>query len=203
VLLIGRLTDLKGGRLLVQAVRLAAATLRRPLTLVVAGDGPERAALEELARRQQVPAEFVGWVGAARRAELMRAADVLAVPSVWPEPFGLVGIEAGCVGLPAVAYAVGGIPDWLVPGRSGELAPGGPPTARGLAQALHRALADSAHLARLRAGAWEMARHYSQQRHVAALEAALEQAAAPALPSPVAAAQGAGGAAGRREGWDG
>jgi glycosyltransferase involved in cell wall biosynthesis len=203
VLLMGRLTDLKGGRFLVKALRLAAATLRRPLTLVVAGDGPERPSLEELARRQEVPVEFVGWVGSARRAELMRAADVLAVPSVWPEPFGLVGIEAGCVGLPAVAYAVGGIPDWLVPGRSGELSPGGPPTVLGLAQALHRALADPAHLARLRAGAWEMAQHYSQQRHVAALEPVLEQAAAPALPPPVAAAREADGPTGCWEGWDG
>ena len=44
------------------------------------------------------------------------------MPSVWPEPFGLVGIEAGCVGLPAAGFGVGGIPDWLRPGETGELA---------------------------------------------------------------------------------
>ena len=42
------------------------------------------------------------------------------MPSLWAEPFGLLGIEAGCVGLPAAGYAVGGIPDWLVPGETGE-----------------------------------------------------------------------------------
>ena len=100
-------------------------TLGRPLTLSVAGDGPARPQLERLARRLKVPAEFLGWVNASRRNALMRQADLLAAPSIWPEPFGLVGIEAGCVGLPAVAYATGGVPDWLVPGETGECARGG------------------------------------------------------------------------------
>ena len=45
----------------------------------------------------------------------------------------MVGIEAGAYGLPAVAFDVGGISDWLIPGFSGELAPGNPPAAEGLA----------------------------------------------------------------------
>jgi glycosyltransferase involved in cell wall biosynthesis len=177
VLMVGRLTDLKGGNLLVAAVHQAQGILGRPLHLTVAGDGPQRVALETMARRAGLRAEFTGWIGASRRVELMRAADILAVPSIWPEPFGLVGIEAGCVGLPAVAYAVGGIPDWLSPGESGELAPGDPPSVRGLAEALVRALADPAHLAHLRHGAWQMARRYTPERHLAALEAVFHDAA--------------------------
>ena len=129
VLFTGRITALKGWPQLAEAVPRAAAELGRPLTLVVAGTGPDRAAFEAASRGQS--AEFLGWVEADRREAEMRAADVLAVPSVWPEPFGLVGIEAGGVGLPAAAFAVGGIPDWLHPGLSGESAPGNPPTARG------------------------------------------------------------------------
>jgi glycosyltransferase involved in cell wall biosynthesis len=106
----------------------------------------------------------------------MRAADLLAVPSVWPEPFGLVGIEAGCVGLPAVAYEVGGVRDWLRPGVSGELAPGEPPTADGLAAAIVRALGDPARLNRLRVGAWEVACTFGPQRHLHALECILDAA---------------------------
>ena len=112
--------------------------MRRPLTLVVAGDGQEKPHLEALAKRLEVPTQFAGRVGPGLRG-LMRG-EVLAVPSVWPEPFGLVGIEAGCVGLPAVAYEVGGIPDWLAPGESGESAPGERPTVAGLADALVRRL---------------------------------------------------------------
>ena len=106
----------KGLRHLVAALPAASADLGRRLTLIVAGDGPDRAAVEADARRLGVPAEFLGWVGLERRTLEMRAADVLAVPSVWPEPFGLVGVEAGCVGLPAVGYATGGITDWRLPG---------------------------------------------------------------------------------------
>jgi glycosyltransferase involved in cell wall biosynthesis len=100
----------------------------------------------------------------------MRLADLLAVPSVWPEPFGLVGIEAGCVGLPAVAYEVGGIAEWLVPGRSGEVAPGDPPTVAGLADAIVRALQDPARHASLRRGAWEVASQFTMAAHMSRLE---------------------------------
>jgi glycosyltransferase involved in cell wall biosynthesis len=124
-----------------------------------------------------VPAEFHGWVGPDRRVELARGADVLAVPSLWPEPFGLVGVEAGCAGVPAVGFAVGGIPDWLIPGETGELAPGDPPRAAGFAAALVRALADPAHLHRLAVGAWEKARTYRAAEHMTTVEAILERAA--------------------------
>ena len=106
----------------------------------------------------------------------MRQADLLAVPSLWPEPFGLVGIEAGCFGLPAVGYAVGGIPDWLIPGQTGELAPGDPPTVEGLAEAMARALADPEHHARLSRGAWELSKQFDTPRHLAMLEPILSAA---------------------------
>src|SRR6202034_271377 len=99
--------------------------------------------------------------------DLMRQADLVAVPSLWPEPFGLVGIEAGCFGVPAVGFAVGGIPDWLIPGQTGELAPADPPTVEGLAEAIVRALEDPAHYQKLCSGAWEMAKRFSLERHLA------------------------------------
>jgi glycosyltransferase involved in cell wall biosynthesis len=107
----------------------------------------------------------------------MRQADLLAVPSVWPEPFGLVGIEAGSIGLPAVAYAVGGIPDWLLPGQSGEVAAADPPTVDGLADAIVRALADPGHYANLCRGAWEVAQRFTLDTHIAKLVPILEAAA--------------------------
>ena len=97
------------------------------------------------ARRLGVKAEYLGWIGMDRRETEMRAADVLGVPSLWPEPFGLVGLEAGCVGLPAAGYATGGIPDWLAPGETGESAPGDAPAPKDLAAALVRVLADDHH----------------------------------------------------------
>ncbi len=177
VLMVGRLYKEKGPCLLVEAVGRVNAMMGRPVTLVVAGEGPERPRMEGLANRLGVRAEFHGWVDAEQRTALMRGADLLAVPSVCPETFGLVGVEAGRLGLPAVAFAVGGVPDWLIPGKSGELAPGDPPTARGLAEALHRALADGEHLQKLSAGAWETARCFSREEHVSRAESILARAA--------------------------
>jgi glycosyltransferase involved in cell wall biosynthesis len=174
VLFVGRITAPKGWAHLLDALPRAAADLRRPLTLVVAGDGPDRAACEAECRRRGLPAEFLGWVDPARRTAEMRAADLLAVPSVWPEPFGLVGVEAGCVGLPSVGYAVGGIPDWLEAGVSGETAPGENPDSRGLSAAIVRALADPAHWQRLRVGAWEAAKRFSPEAHMDRLIPILE-----------------------------
>ncbi|MDY3558322.1 glycosyltransferase family 4 protein [Gemmata sp. JC673] len=176
VLFVGRITRLKGWNELLAAVPAASAQLGRPLTLVVAGDGPDRAAFEAGARARGVPAEFLGWVGPERREAEMRAADVLAAPSIWPEPFGLVGIEAGCVGLPAVAFATGGIPDWLRAGVSGELAPSSP-NSEALAAALVRALSDEGHWQRLRIGAWEAAKRFTPEAHQEKLVTILEAAA--------------------------
>jgi glycosyltransferase involved in cell wall biosynthesis len=180
VLLVGRLTPLKGCRLLIEAVGRSSTQLGRPLELVVAGDGPERAEMEKLAASANVPTRCVGWVESARRTELMRDADVLAVPSLWPEPFGLVGIEAGCVGLPAAGFAIGGIPDWLEPDVTGEST--SVLTADGLADALTRTMRDPAHWQRLRHGAWEMSQRFSADTHLQRLEAVLQSCVREAAP---------------------
>jgi glycosyltransferase involved in cell wall biosynthesis len=173
LLFAGRLYNVKGAHFLIEAIPKAVQQLGRPLSLVVAGDGPERSRLQDLARRLQVDARFPGWADPVQRLNLMRQADLMVVPSLWPEPFGLVGVEAGCVGLPSVAYAVGGIPDWLIAGESGELAPADPPTVDGLAGAIVRALADAAHYEQLCAGAWRVAKQFTLERHLAQLEAIL------------------------------
>jgi glycosyltransferase involved in cell wall biosynthesis len=176
ILFMGRLTDVKGADRLIQAMPHAAEKLGRPLTVTICGEGQERSKLEDLAARLGVQAKFTGWIDTSRKVAVIRDADLLVVPSLWPEPFGLVGIEAGCLGLPAAGYAVGGIPDWLSSGRSGELAPGDPPTVDGLANAMVRALADPEHYATLCRGAWEMAARFTLDAHMAKLEPLLSAA---------------------------
>jgi glycosyltransferase involved in cell wall biosynthesis len=166
LLMAGRLTDLKGAALLLDALPRAGRELGRSLSLTILGDGPERGSLEARARALGVAARLVGWVSVAERNRLFRTADLHAMPSLWPEPWGLVGLEAACAGVPTVAFAVGGIPEWLVAGESGELAPARPPTADGLAQAIVRAARDPAHHARLRRGAWEQAARFTMDRHL-------------------------------------
>ena len=171
LLFVGRLTDLKGGPLLLRALVHLRESFRGKLVLTFAGDGPERETLQARAAAMQstindLEIRFPGWLDPDDVAREMRDADVLVVPSIWPEPFGLVGPEAGLHGLPAVAFAVGGIPDWLSEGVNGHLAPGDPPTARGLGEAIQRCFADSAHHAALQAGARTAALELSADRHV-------------------------------------
>ncbi len=86
---------------------------------------------EDIARdvkalRAKVPAERLVWIeGMVPRQELVQLlthARLFVCPSVY-EPFGIVNLEAMACGAPVVASAVGGIPEIVVPGKTGLLVP--------------------------------------------------------------------------------
>ena len=163
--------DLKGGNVFIDALPQAAARLAKPLRVTFAGDGRKRQAWEQRAKRRasELEIEFVGWANRQQINKLLEASDLLVMPSLWPEPFGLVGPEAGMYGVPVAAFAVGGIPDWLVNGVNGYLAPGDPPTSVGLAGAIVNCLRDPLMHERLRRGAFEAARQFNIKNHLTAL----------------------------------
>jgi glycosyltransferase involved in cell wall biosynthesis len=168
----GRMTRLKGGHLLIEAAAMAARALGRPVALSMIGDGPQRAEWEQLASRLGVRARFTGWLtGETLWAEL-GGATLLAMPSTWPEPFGLSGLEAGALGVPAIAFDVGGVREWLRPGENGYLVPGDPPCASALAGVLADALTDPATMT-MRTSARRLAVEMSLERHVDRLEGLL------------------------------
>jgi glycosyltransferase involved in cell wall biosynthesis len=175
VLFVGRLTRLKGAALLPEALHLAGRALGRPLQLVLVGDGPERDRVRRAARRFRIALEEHGWIDLAGAGALLAAADVLAVPSCWPEPYGLVGPEAARAGVPAVAFPVGGIGDWLIPGVTGAFAPAGRLDAPTFAAGLVRALHDEGHWQRLREGCWRRAQAADPESHLAMVEAILSE----------------------------
>src|SRR5262249_34246098 len=110
----GRMDRLKGGGVLLEALAHIHAALGRPIHVTFAGDGPERAgwAREGARLRARYPGlsvEFLGWQSQDQVGELYRCHDLIVVPSLLPETFGLVGPEAGLYGVPAAAFAVGGI----------------------------------------------------------------------------------------------
>jgi glycosyltransferase involved in cell wall biosynthesis len=190
VLFLGRMTRLKGGDLLIHAVSRAWEYTGRPLALTMCGDGPQRREWLALARSLNLPVEFPGWVDADARLRLLRAASVLAVPSVWPEPFGLVGLEAASQGVPSLAFDVGGIGEWLEDGVNGRLAPA-PPRVETLTDELAWAVTHPAELAAMRPRALDAARRMSLAAHLDALERVLAGAArgATAAPFPADAAE--------------
>jgi glycosyltransferase involved in cell wall biosynthesis len=101
------------------------AQVRVPFTCFIFGDGDHRAACEKLSRKLGFGdrVQFKGFVSSDEIAIFYRECSVVAVSSVWPEPFGAVGLEAMRFGLPVVAFDAGGIKEWLVDGHNGYLAP--------------------------------------------------------------------------------
>jgi glycosyltransferase involved in cell wall biosynthesis len=137
---------------------------------VLCGDGRELQPMRELARRLGLErrVRFTGWLGPDALATELAEASVVAVPSLWPEPFGLVGIEAFASGRPAVASATGGIGDWLDDGVSGLSVP--PADAGALARALADLLDDPERQRSMGlAGRETVAQRFSPERHVARL----------------------------------
>ncbi|WP_328680293.1 glycosyltransferase [Streptomyces sp. NBC_00322] len=80
-------------------------------SLVVAGDGPLRAALIRRARAERLPAQFLGYVGDREAvADLQAAADICLAPGP-AETFGLSALEALACGTPVVASASSALPE--------------------------------------------------------------------------------------------
>ncbi len=96
----------------------------QPSVLVMVGDGPDRPAAEEEARRLGVAdaVAFLGKVDAV--APLLAAAHVFLLPSE-TESFGLSALEALASGVPVVASQVGGLPEVIQDGETGILCPVG------------------------------------------------------------------------------
>ncbi len=174
LLFVGRMESPKGGDLLLDALPFVLRAIGRPTEMTLVGDGTERRKWEETAARLQseqprLRVRFTGWLERDRLQRLYRESDLLVVPSRWPEPFGLVGPEAGLQSLPAVAFAVGGIQEWLIDGVNGYLASADPPTAEGLAQAVVKCLGNPGMHKRLRRGALQIARQFSLANHMGQL----------------------------------
>jgi glycosyltransferase involved in cell wall biosynthesis len=176
VLFAGRMTTLKGGHVLVAAAAHAARVLGRPVRILMAGDGPQKEAWRSLAASLDVPAEFTGWLPPDERAAVYSRAELVAMPSLWPEPFGLAGLDAATLGRPAVAFDVGGIADWLTDGVNGRLVAAGEGE-QGLAQAIASLLGDPVERLRMGRAALDVSRRLSLTAHVERLENVLRGAA--------------------------
>jgi glycosyltransferase involved in cell wall biosynthesis len=171
---VGRMEAAKGGFLLIRSLERVARELDVPVQVTFVGDGRERMAWQTAAnevhrRNETITSSFTGWLPHDRVRHALASADLLVVPSTWPEPFGLVGPEAASVGVPAVAFDVGGICEWLIDGVTGHLAHAAPPSADSLAAAIVASLGDPDHHRRLSQQARARARSRPIGAHVRSL----------------------------------
>jgi glycosyltransferase involved in cell wall biosynthesis len=146
---------------------------------VICGDGGRLGAMQELARRLGVQerVRFTGWLSAEDLALELAEASVVVMPSLWPEPAGLVGIEAQAAGRPVIASATGGVGDWLQDGVNGLCVR--PGDAGDLARALDELLDDPDRQAAMGAAGRRMVgQRFTPEHHVSALVQAYETARA-------------------------
>jgi glycosyltransferase involved in cell wall biosynthesis len=138
VLFCGRLTRQKGTHILLDAWRTVATRIPNA-RLLIAGDGPERKALEESTPRG---VSFLGSVPHPELNELARGAWVQVVPSIGFEPFGLVAAEGMMRGSAVVATRTGGLAEVVDHGVTGFLTE--PGNREGLADSIVTLLSDRA-----------------------------------------------------------
>jgi len=134
----GRLHEKKGYGVLVEAIALIARD-GIDCSCSIAGDGPERHALQIQIERNNLESriELPGWTDSV--AEFLIPGDIFVLPS-FQEDFPLAVLDAMASGMPIVASAIDGPKDFLVEGENALLVPPGDPAA--LAEALKRLIDD-------------------------------------------------------------
>jgi glycosyltransferase involved in cell wall biosynthesis len=119
LLWVGRMTAEKGPHRAIVAARLAG----MPLVLA----GPVQAGQERFFEHEVAPhidgrqIRYVGEVGGREKTRLFSRARALLMPIRWPEPFGMVMLEAMVCGTPAIAFAEGAARELVRPGQTGFL----------------------------------------------------------------------------------
>jgi glycosyltransferase involved in cell wall biosynthesis len=158
-LFVGRVSPEKGVRTLIEAWRDI------PAKLLIVGDGPDAKRLQGIAPRNVV---FTGPVARERVADFLRDARALLLPSLWYEAQPRVIPESYAAGVPVLASRIGGLPDFVVEGRSGFLAPAH--DAAGWAEIVGR-LSEDAESTRLGEGALRLwNERYSPEKGLQELE---------------------------------
>jgi glycosyltransferase involved in cell wall biosynthesis len=169
LLYVGRLETVKGPDVLVDAFASVVRTNpRAQLTLI--GRGPLQSRLEEQVARLGLSdnVSVTGYVSDEEKLAAYHRSTAVVIPSVGPENFPTVALEALGVGRPLIASRMGGLPELVAPGENGFLVEPGDPAA--LARAMSRVLDDTELAARMGARSRELAENYSMDLFLERLE---------------------------------
>ena len=141
ILSAGRLSEEKGFDIAIRAMQYV-----QDANLVIVGDGPARASLEQLAANLGLGdrVRFAGYRSREEVIRLMAFAHLTLVPSLWHEPFGYVVLESLAVGTPVIGSDRGALPELLKPISDDLIVPVG--DSQALAARIEHLLADTSRL---------------------------------------------------------
>lgn len=144
VLFVGRLVEMKGPEYLLRAMQTVQG-ISPDISLTVAGDGPLRSGLEQLAADLRIRCQFLGVQPPSAVRRLLQEARLLCLPSVTTaagdrEGLPTVLVEAQAMGVPVVSTFHSGIPEAVADGITGILVP--ERHAEQLAEAILRLMCD-------------------------------------------------------------
>ncbi len=127
VLIVGMLNENKGQAEFVRHLnRLAERVPDVCLHFAGRGDKVARGIIESAtAQGQRARVVLHGYLGRRELLALYRQCQIVVSPSIWPEPFGRVPLEAGSTRRPVVAFRIGGHKETIVHGKTGLLVEGG------------------------------------------------------------------------------
>jgi glycosyltransferase involved in cell wall biosynthesis len=134
VLYLGSLTRFKGPQVLLKAVQ------DLPVQTLLYGDGPLHQELQQTIRQKNIDATLHTPVSYDKVPQVYANTSIVVFPSIWPEPFGRIAMEAMAAGKPVVGSDIGGIKETITK-ETGILVP--PDDAQALRQALLSLLADT------------------------------------------------------------
>ncbi len=160
----GRLSVEKGVRTLLEAWR----RIEHPPRLLLMGDGPLRAELENYVTSHQVNAEFLGYCDADTVIATVRGASLQVIPSEWYEGFPMVVLEAYACGTPVLAASIGSLDEVVEENVTGFKFQAG--NVHHLSDKIRQILSDSTGLKAMRQTVREtFDNHYTAEQNLAAI----------------------------------
>jgi glycosyltransferase involved in cell wall biosynthesis len=116
---LGRISPEKGVERAIEVARRTGIPLKIAAKIYDEDRNYYETVIQPLLRANSSVVEFLGEVGGLAKDEFLGAALALLFPIDWPEPFGLVMIEAMACGTPVIAWRKGSVPEIMEDGRTG------------------------------------------------------------------------------------